>query len=104
MASTLVTTQPTSRYKNTPFVSNQVNYLDFWVYKNISISANDSLVQLESKYNLKPHLFSYDLYGTPDLWWIFMVINPNVIKDPIYDFKTGIYLYVPSNQTLSTYF
>jgi hypothetical protein len=93
----------TSRYNNTPFVSRKVNYLDYWKYTSIQLSANDSQYQLDGKYNLRPDLLSYDLYGTIDLWWVFMVANPDVIKDPIYDFVTGTIIYIPNSQTVGAY-
>jgi hypothetical protein len=37
------------------------------------------------------------------LWWVFAVRNPNVIKDPIFDFFPGQTIYIPNKNTLTTY-
>ena len=55
---------------------------------------------LSKKYENRPDTLSYDLYGTPAYWWVFMVRNPNTIKDPIWDMVAGASIIVPSLQTL----
>lgn len=55
---------------------------------------------IETKYDRRPDLYSYDIYGTSKWWWIFAERNPNIIKDPINDFKAGVTIYVPSSENL----
>ncbi len=89
----------TSPYYNTERFG---NYLD--VYKNRSIPAmvSDILYQIDDVYNYRPDLLAFDLYGTPSLWWVFAVRNPNVIKDPVFDFRTGAVIYVPKKETIDS--
>jgi hypothetical protein len=61
------------------------------------------LITLPSKYNLRPDSLSYDLYGTSQLYWVFMLRNPDVIQDPIWDFISGINIYVPAQSSLTRY-
>lgn len=98
-----MTTLNTSLYANTPQVFKYVSYLDFWSGITIAPNGSDILISLDSKYNFRPDLLSYDQYGTPQLWWIFMLRNPDIIKDPTWDFKTGINIYVPLKTTLTGY-
>lgn len=92
-----------SPYKNTNQITKYVDYLDFWSPVGIPPNSNDLMIQLDSKYANRPDLLSYDLYGTPQLWWVFTMRNPNIIKDPIYDFKTGIIIYAPTSETIVGY-
>ena len=93
----------TSLYAGTPTVTNYVKYLDFWRGVNIPANASDKLISLDSRYNYRPDLLSYDQYGTPQLWWIFILRNPDIIKDPTWDFVTGINIYVPLKTSLTGY-
>ena len=58
----------TSPWYSTPV---EDNYLNILVDRNIGISVDDPLYEIESKYYLRPDLLAYDLYGTPKLWWVF---------------------------------
>ena len=98
-----MTTTPyasTSPYSDTPQTS---WYLDLWEGIVIPAYDNDQSLILPGLYNNKPHLLAYDLYGTSRLWWVFSVRNPDVIKDPIYDFVAGIQIYVTDKETLLSF-
>jgi hypothetical protein len=45
-------------------------------------------------------LLAYDLYTNSGLWWVFKARNPNVLDDPIFDFKAGTKIYIPKKTTL----
>ena len=47
----------------------------------------------------RPDLLSYQQYGTSRLWWVIALANADVIRDPIWDLKSGMKLYIP-NKTL----
>jgi len=81
-------------------VNTGINYLDFWTPPNLTAGPNDTLITLASRYNHRPDLLSYDYYKKADYWWVFMMRNPDVISDPIWDFKTGIQIFVPSVDSL----
>jgi hypothetical protein len=40
------------------------------------------------------------MYNDPRLWWVFAQRNPNRLKDPLFDFKAGLGIYVPKLETL----
>lgn len=71
-------------------------YLSNYEPRNIGRDGTDIIKILETKYEFRPDLLSYDLYGTPNFWWVFMEVNPDAIKDPVYDFKAGLTIYVPT--------
>lgn len=92
-----------SPYARTTQTTKFVDYLDFWEPVTIPANSSDILISLDSKYQNRPDLLSFDMYGTPQLWWVFAMRNPNTIKDPIYDFKTGILIYAPTSDTIGGY-
>jgi Base plate wedge protein 53 len=92
-----------SPYSATQQVHNYVDYLDYWNGSYIFPNSNDTLRLLEAKYNRRPDLLAYDLYGTPNLFWVFMMRNPDIIKDPIWDFVTGIPIYTPRKDSLNRF-
>jgi hypothetical protein len=95
---------PSSPYYSTPQINiDNLPYLAFWKEIFIRPSTSDTLMTLDAQYQYRADLLSYNLYGTPQLWWIFMLRNPNVIRDPIWDFITGIMIYVPAKTSLSGY-
>lgn len=79
-----------SPYASTRTVNYLVEYLDYWNGYFVLPNDLDVLYTVEAKYENRPDLLSFDLYGSPRYWWVFALRNPNVIKDPIYDMKPGI--------------
>ncbi len=97
---TVVNYQSSSPYANTDQVNVYLEYLDFWNGPNVYPAASDKFYVVQPKYDRRPDLLSYDLYGSTGWWWIFAMRNPDVIKDPIYDLKAGITIIIPDKQTL----
>jgi hypothetical protein len=89
-----------SPYYQTPQTS---TYLEAWQPPPVAPSQTDVLVEITSRYARRPDLLSFDLYGTPNLWWTFAMVNPDAIRDPINDMVAGLQIYVPSRTTLSGY-
>ena len=100
---TSVTYAKNSPYYGTDQVMRYLDYLSFWKGVTILPNNNDTLMVLDSKYNKRPDLLSFDLYNTAQLWWVFMIRNPDVIRDPIYDFVTGINMYAPNKDSLKRF-
>ena len=92
-----------SPYYKTEQVNQYLDYLGFWSGISIPVSTDDTLMTLESKYTKRPDLLAFDMYQTPQLWWTFIVRNPDVIRDPINDFLPGITIYVPSKELMQRY-
>lgn len=53
-------------------------------------TVNDEVYVIGHGYEQRPDLLAHELYGNSRLWWVFALRNPDVIKDPIRDFRTGI--------------
>ena len=89
-----------SPYADTPD-NNQ--YLELLTIRPIPAEADDFTYTIENQYENRPDLLSYDLYGTPKLWWVSVQRNMDVLKDPIYDFKPGTKIKLPKKSNLNRY-
>ena len=88
------------RYDNkSNYVTTSVNkkYLDLYqpplTIDNLS-EETTSLV-LQPKYNKRPDLLAYDMYGSSRLWWVFAHYNRDTLRDPIMDFISGTKIVAP---------
>ena len=75
-------------------------YLSHLNVRSVSAEPDDYLYVIEPQYNYRPDLLAYDLYGTAKLWWVFIQRNVDVINDPVFDFKTGVQIYIPKKTSL----
>lgn len=82
----------TSPYAITPQTAGGIGR---YVHRTIPAHSQDAVYTIEAKYNLRPDLLAYDLYGSEDYWWVFCVRNMNHLRDPIWDFKTGVTIVLP---------
>ncbi len=72
-------------------------YLDIWVPRSVPSSDYDKIVTIPPEFDKRPDMMSQYEYGTPRLWWVFAIRNPDVLIDPIEDFTSGTEIYVPAN-------
>ena len=95
----------TSQYRGDSFYANTKTvdfYLGVWNDDiNLSI-VGDTTVEIHSKYNLRPDLMAYDLYGSPNYWWVFALKNKDTLIDPVEDFETGLRITVPSKNGIKS--
>lgn len=77
-------------------------FLDVMKARKITPYADDVTFTINNIYMYRPDLLASDLYGDPALWWVFAIRNPNVIKDPVFDFFPGVTIYIPKKTTLTT--
>jgi len=84
----------TSQYLLTPI---RDWYLDVWVPRNVPKSDFDKIIRIPPEFNQRPDLLSQQEYGTPRLWWVFCMRNPDLMNDPIEDFLAGLEIYIPTN-------
>jgi len=92
-----VTYSKKSAYYGTGLYGNFLDVLDF---RTINKQVDDVYYTIDKVYQNRPDLLAYDLYGDSSLWWVFAARNPDVIRDPIFDFVSGITIYIPKQTTL----
>lgn len=93
----------TIKYSNlSPWFSTSIvrNYLDVLTIRPVSAEADDYLYTIEPQYTYRPDLLAFDLYGSKDLWWVFIQRNLDVLQDPVFDFVPGTQIYLPKNSSL----
>lgn len=88
----------TSPYYQTDIVNG--NFLDVMINRSIPTVPSDIYWTITPTYNLRPDLLAYDLYSDSRLWWVFASRNPNRLKDPMFDFVTGLGIYLPKAEVL----
>lgn len=88
-----------SPYFNTPIVGNK--FLDVIQYRPIPFDPTDVSMTITQVYEYRPDLLAFDLYNNSKLWWVFSARNPNVLgPDPYFNFKAGLSIYIPTQDTL----
>lgn len=94
MAATYTNTSPWSKTTMTK------DYLNILKIRPVAAESDDYLYTIEPQYTYRPDLLSFDLYGTPKLWWVFIQRNLDVLQDPIFDFVPGKQIYIPKRSGL----
>lgn len=75
-------------------------YLDVMTNRSIPKQSDDVVFTINETYSRRPDLLAHDLYGYADLWWVFAQRNPNVLINPLLDFRTGVTIFIPKIETL----
>jgi hypothetical protein len=89
---------PTSPYYITDITNRK--YLDIMSNRVIPALGSDIYWTITPVYEYRPDTLAYDLYNDSRLWWVFAQRNPNRLKDPLFDFVTGVQIYLPKMDTL----
>jgi len=85
-------------YSNTKI--NPAGYLDIFIPRPVPAAGDDVLYSITPAYTHRPDLLAFDLYGKKELWWVFAQRNPDIIKDPVYDFVAGTKILLPQGANL----
>jgi hypothetical protein len=96
----MATYNKASQYYDT---SQNNQYLNLLEIRPVPAETDDIQYKIESQYRHRPDLLAYDLYGKPELWWVFVQRNMETIKDPIYDFEVGTIIFCPKKTNLEKY-
>lgn len=86
-----------SFYRNTPIINGA---LDIWRPIGINPSVNDGVYIIPNRFNLRPDLAANQIYGNPNLWYVFSLRNKDVLIDPIFDFRAGVEIFIPSIENI----
>lgn len=69
-------------------------YLDTASLPSVS-NVEGQYVVVPPECNYRIDLFAYQQYGSSRLWWLIALANIDIIKDPIWDFTSGLTVLVP---------
>ena len=70
---------------------------------NVPRSVEDQVYEIGHSYDERPDLLAHQVYGNSRLWWVFSLRNPDVLKDPIRDFKPGTTIVVPAVSSVASF-
>lgn len=76
-------------------------YLDVASLPVMPRLADDVSFVINKTYQYRPDLLAFDLYGDAGLWWVFAMRNPNNIRDPIFDMRSGRQIFLPKKETIT---
>jgi hypothetical protein len=90
--------------KLSPYYTTNINsgYLDIINFRDIQGETDDINYEITKTYEYRPDLLAFDLYNDVNFWWVFAVRNKSIIKDPVFDFKAGVKIYLPKLSTIRT--
>ena len=81
----------------------QTWYLDYNLPLGLSPADSDIDYTIPNKYDEQPWRLAYELYGNERMYYFFALLNPNILHDPIYDFKAGTVIKIPTVQRVQIY-
>jgi hypothetical protein len=67
----------------------------------ITATLKDESYIISPLYDERPDLLAYAIYDNTRLWWVFSLRNPDILKDPIRDFKAGTKIILPSKSSVN---
>ena len=75
-------------------------YLDVNKLPRLSVSSLDEQYTIQPDIHQRPDILAHKLYGNSRLFWVFALRNPDILIDPINDFKEGLEITLPSAETV----
>ena len=83
-----------SNYANTDFNSRYLELYDPPLTADTHSVETIAMI-IQSKYNKRPDLLAFEMYGSARLWWVFAHYNRDTLRDPIMDFTSGTKIVAP---------
>jgi hypothetical protein len=77
------------------------NFLDVNNLPKIPKGIYDEEYEIGTDVAGRPDILAHKVYGATALWWVFALRNPDILKDPIRDFKAGIVIKLPSMESVN---
>lgn len=76
-------------------------YLEEYEPVYLPYDSTDYYMVIPTKYDLKPGGLAKELYGNSKLLWVFSVMNRDIINDPLFDFRAGTIIRVPTKERIN---
>ena len=96
----MATYKTNSIYALTPLDAGR---LGIWKAPEVEVTGNEITMIISRHHRNRPDLLSNELYGTPQLWWVFKMLNPDKLNDPVWDFNEGVEILTPNQSDISSY-
>ena len=66
-----------------------------------SLSEETTTLIVQPKFNKRPDLLAFEMYGSARLWWVFAHYNRDKLVDPIMDFISGTKIVAPKTYRIT---
>jgi alpha-L-fucosidase len=95
---------PATYSKTSPYYNSTQwgQFLDVMINRPITPQRSDVVYIIDKIYEYRPDLLAFDLYGDPALWWVFAQRNPDILVNPLFDFRAGRRIYIPTKDQVTT--
>lgn len=90
-----------NQYADTPITDFYLDLARLPTAAEILDGKTTETIIVGPKYQYRPDLLSYSLYGNSSYWWVITLLNRNQLQDPIRDLKTGMELRVLSKADIA---
>lgn len=81
----------------------QTTYLDYNLPLVLYPADSDYDYTIPNQYDVQPWRLANELYGNERLYYIFALLNSDLLVDPIYDFTAGLVISVPTLARVQTW-
>ncbi|EBS4516340.1 hypothetical protein DQT32_02785 [Salmonella enterica subsp. enterica serovar Braenderup] len=81
----------------------QTWYLDYNLPAGMAPADSDIEYIVPTQFNEQPWRVAKEFYGNERLYYIFSLLNPDILVDPIYDFTTGTVIRIPTLQRVQNW-
>lgn len=83
-----------NQYSSTPVTDFYLDIATFPTAEELLRNKTAENIVVDPKFEYRPDLLSYDLYGSSNYWWVIVLLNRTQLQDPIRDLKPGMVLRV----------
>jgi hypothetical protein len=83
-----------NQYSSTPVTDFYLDIVKFPTAEELLRNKTAEIIVVDPKFEYRPDLLSYDLYGSSNYWWVIVLLNRTQLQDPIRDLKPGMVLRV----------
>jgi hypothetical protein len=83
-----------NQYSATPVTDFYLDIAKLPTAEELLKNKTPEVIVVDSKFEFRPDLLSYELYGNSSYWWIIVLLNRTQLQDPIRDLQAGMVLRV----------
>lgn len=83
-----------NQYSATPVTDFYLNIAKLPTADQLLKNKTAEIIVVDSKFEHRPDLLSYSLYGNSSYWWVIALLNRTQLEDPMRDLKAGMMLRV----------
>jgi len=83
-----------NQYSATPVSDFYLDIAKLPTVEELLKNKTPEVIVVDSKFEYRPDLLSYELYGNSSYWWIIVLLNRTQLQDPIRDLQAGMVLRV----------